>query len=129
MASYLTYEHFSPQDMTCPIVPKGCETVTASSYSEVLHLPVAVLGLAYYVLLIVLIFIYLRKKNVKLILFIVYLTSVGLIMSGWFVFAQLALLHTVCFYCMVSASITLLLFILDIVLLTKYKIKANLLPR
>jgi uncharacterized membrane protein len=51
VATYLTIEHFSSSlSLSCPNTGRiNCEKVTTSQYSHVLGIPVAVLGLAYFV--------------------------------------------------------------------------------
>ena len=51
ISAYLTVEHFtSPALLACPEgAVVNCAKVTSSPYSEVLGIPVAVLGLAYFV--------------------------------------------------------------------------------
>jgi uncharacterized membrane protein len=46
IAGYLTYVHYAGLDPAC--TTGGCEKVQSSSYSELLGLPVATLGLAAY---------------------------------------------------------------------------------
>ena len=47
IAAYLTYIHFAGIDPAC--TSGGCEKVQASEYSEVLGIPVALLGLLAYI--------------------------------------------------------------------------------
>jgi uncharacterized membrane protein len=48
VAGYLTWAHYADADVVC-LRGGGCETVQKSSYSEIAGIPVAVLGLAFYV--------------------------------------------------------------------------------
>lgn len=55
IAGYLSWARAAGESLACPISGGGCETVQQSSYSELVGLPVAYLGLAAYVALLVLV--------------------------------------------------------------------------
>lgn len=50
-ASYLTVVHFAPAALKCPTLGTkvNCETVLTSSFSNIMGIPLAVLGLAWFV--------------------------------------------------------------------------------
>ena len=49
IAGYLTWARYAHETLACPIGGGGCETVQQSSYSELVGVPVALLGLLLYV--------------------------------------------------------------------------------
>lgn len=54
VAGYLTYVHYRPRALICT-GSGGCETVQESSYAELAGIPVALLGLAAYVVVLALV--------------------------------------------------------------------------
>lgn len=106
---YLSYEHlinFVPPCPTHSILGSfvDCGKVLSSQYAAVFGVPVAYLGLLYYLFL----FIFLvRKVNLN---FLFVLSFFALMASGYFVYLQLFVLHAICLYCMASAIINLLIF-------------------
>ncbi|MGI8413667.1 MAG: vitamin K epoxide reductase family protein [Solirubrobacteraceae bacterium] len=49
IAAYLTYVHYEGLTVSCPLGGHGCETVQSSAYAKLDGIPVAVLGLAGYI--------------------------------------------------------------------------------
>ena len=96
--AYLTIKRYSHSDIGCSIF-EGCDLVTTSSYSAILGVPVAVLGIIFYITVFVLSLLYLRLKERRFIILLFGLSSVGLLMSAWFVYTQAFVLNAYCFYC------------------------------
>ncbi len=112
-AGFLTYEHYQQLIPPCSIhtLFADCGKVLNSSYSKVLGIPLALIGLIHYLVLTtaaVIAIIY-KKREVRIFLSLV--TTVGLISSIYFVYIQLVVLNAICLYCMISAVNSLLLFI------------------
>lgn len=119
-ALYLSVAHYQGIVVTCG--SGGCAEVTTSQYSQIFGVPVAYLGLAHYSLMLALAFFVFALKKRSLILFpILPLAIIGVVASSWFVFAQLVLLKAVCYFCMVSAVSSLLLFTVVSVLIWRNK--------
>ena len=126
-ATYLSVEHFLGVIPPCSITG-GCEKVLTSSYAAIAGIPVSLLGVLYYLSIVIGVLILLEskyitkrvKENSEMFRLSLLLTIPGLLMSLWFTGAQVFILHSYCTYCLGSASITLLLFILSIVILKKY---------
>ncbi|HEX7355807.1 MAG TPA: vitamin K epoxide reductase family protein [Mycobacteriales bacterium] len=116
VASYLTAEHFSGATHLA-----GCSTgngtincgaVTTSPESKIIGIPVAVLGLAYFVVAIpFLLPVAWRSPDWRVRAFRQAGAVVGLGMVCWLVFAELAKIHHICEYCTSVHVITLILFI------------------
>ncbi len=113
-AAYLTIAHYTQTvALACPTTSFiNCAKVTSSSYSEVLGVPVALIGLIFFVVLAVIqlpIFWnnnFLWLKNPRLIY-----TGLGLVGVFWFVYVELDKLHAICLYCTYVHILTLLSFI------------------
>lgn len=118
-ASYLTVAHYGGIDLTCTIL-KGCEEVTTSEYSVIFGVPLALLGVFYYLTVLLLSLIYFDTKNRFILKIIPPLTVAGLFASAWFVYLQLFVIKAICEYCMISAATSTTLFIFGIFIF-KYK--------
>lgn len=110
---YLSAKHYTHSDINCSIFD-GCEIVTTSVYSTILGIPVALFGVIFYISIFVLSILYLRLKNKKFLISLLGLSSAGFLMSIWFVYTQAFILNAFCFYCLISASLSTILFILSI---------------
>ncbi|MDP2629523.1 MAG: vitamin K epoxide reductase family protein [Candidatus Harrisonbacteria bacterium] len=110
-SAYLTISHFLDSELKCSLI-QGCDIVTKSSFSTIGPIPVALVGLAYYLLLIVLLIAYLDRKNTKLLLIASQLTWAGFIASLYFLSVQAFVLRAFCEFCLYSALSSTVLFIL-----------------
>jgi uncharacterized membrane protein len=97
LAGYLTWSHYGDQSVLCP-VGGGCETVQESEYAEIAGVPVAVLGLAAYVVLLGLIV----WDSPPARLAAAAIALVGLVFSGYLVVVQAFVLEAFCVWCLVN---------------------------
>src|SRR3989344_2356802 len=111
---FLVYKHFTASPLRCFIF-EGCDTVTTSPYSTIGPIPVALLGAGYYLAVFLLTIYYLDRKNLAAFGLARVLVAFGFLASIWFVFLHIVIIKAICFYCVVSAAITTLLFILALV--------------
>jgi uncharacterized membrane protein len=95
----------------------GCETVAASKYSRLLGIPLAYLGVAYY-LFGAGITSFLERSHRARVLALVY-ALIGTAMSVWFIYIQAVLIKALCMYCLTSAAAAFALAIVAFLLLTK----------
>jgi uncharacterized membrane protein len=126
-ASYLTIEHYRGVIPPCSIT-EGCEAVLTSSYSIIFNVPTSLLGSLYYLAVSIGAFLYLESKHgageikahhAAILKWTLIATAFGFGMSLWFVYLQLFILHSVCIYCMGSATTSTILFITAIVMLRR----------
>jgi uncharacterized membrane protein len=110
-ASYLTVTHYAGTPPECSIF-HGCEKVTTSPYATLGGVPLALLGMIYYAAIILLIIAYLDTRREGILLFTARATVVGFLASAWFVYLQLYVIQAVCPYCMLSALVSTILFVL-----------------
>jgi dihydroorotate dehydrogenase subfamily 2 len=118
-AGYLTYEKLANVIPPCSIgIFADCGKVLGSSYAMVLGVPLAMIGLVFYAIEFVMAtgWFLTRKKEFAFGLLIT--TTGGLLGSIYFVFLQLVIIKAICQYCMVSALVSLLLFIATVSLLS-----------
>jgi uncharacterized membrane protein len=117
-STYLSLEHLGGPSVACPaIVGNDCNVVTSSEYSRVFGIPVAFAGMAYYLTLFFLgMSLFGGFAGAKKLLVLV--SGLGLLSSLWFTYLQFFVINALCFYCLISACITLFVFILSLYLLT-----------
>lgn len=119
-ATYLTSAHYGAADLVCGEAG-GCDIVTTSEYATVFGIPVALGGVFYYFSILLLSLLFIDTKNKKFLLPIVFLTPLGFLASGWFVYLQLYVINAICYYCMGSALSSTILFLLTPLLWQKIK--------
>ena len=112
-ASYLTAKHYLHFEVTCSFL-NGCEQVLTSPYSVLLGVPVALLGVLYYLGVFLSAVAFIDRKKPIFLKAVVLFPIVGFALSVWFVFVQAFLLEAFCLYCVVSALISICLFILTL---------------
>jgi uncharacterized membrane protein len=103
ITAYLTYVRVTGTTVACST--GGCETVQSSSYSEVLGIPVAVLGVVGYLL--VLASALVRGELARTATLALGLAAFGF--SGYLLVIQLAVIGAVCEWCVASDVVTTLI--------------------
>jgi uncharacterized membrane protein len=98
IAAYLTYARYADRTIFCVAGGSGCETVQRSKYAEVAGIPVAVLGLAAYIALLVTALI--PGRTAASVGAAVALA--GAAFSAWLLYAQLALIDAICQWCVAN---------------------------
>lgn len=111
-AGYLAYKHVRKQPLLCPI-GDDCSVVTESRFSHLFGVRTEILGLLYYLGLLfgiagVFLFSDFRAQIISLF---VWMTGIGVLFSGFLIFLQARVIRKYCFYCLLSALISLLLFL------------------
>jgi len=104
-----------------------CQTVANSPYSEIAGIPIAFLGIGGYLAIIALLFLETRSQfwsqNSPLIIFGI--TLAGTLYSAYLTYLELAVIHAICPYCVVSAIMMTLLLIIAIVRLMNQDTETN----
>ena len=118
VAIYLTIAHYtSPTVLACS--DKGvvnCASVTTSAESSIAGIPVAVLGLLFFVAMTVLnLPAAWRSTDRRVHLARMGLAVVGMLMVLWLVYAELFLIGAICLYCTIVHVLTFALFVLAVV--------------
>lgn len=116
VSGYLTYTHYSQTMLACFGGSHGCDIVNTSPYAEVGGVYVGVFGLAGYLLLLVLSLVETRdlaslRGPVRPLFFGVAL--VGFLYSAYLTAIELIVLHAICQWCIASAVIMTVLFIVS----------------
>ena len=114
-AAYLTVQHYNKGILPCYIF-SGCDKVLASSYAAVAGVPVSLFGALFYFLILAAAVFYIDTKHKAALTILVYLPIAGFAATLWLFFLQLFVIKAICFYCVVSAVSSTLLFGLGIYL-------------
>lgn len=115
LATYLTVEHFRGSQHLAGCSVGGivdCGAVTTSAESKILGVPVALLGLIYFVAAIgFLTPVAWRSRNrlVRLVRLAGAIAGLGMVL--WLVYAELGKIHKICEYCTGVHIVTLALFV------------------
>jgi uncharacterized membrane protein len=109
IAAYLTVVHYSGGTPVCAVA-HGCATVQQSRYAELGGAPVALLGLAGYVAIL----LSLAREDERARTATAFLALAGFGFSAWLTYVEVARLDAICSWCVGSAICMTLLAALSI---------------
>lgn len=92
-----------------------CETVQLSRWATLLSLPVAAWGVGFYAVVFLVAFLMVQERFAEsrnLSLTLLALTGWGVLFSAWLTYVELFVIHAICRWCVVSAVIAVVLFVL-----------------
>jgi uncharacterized membrane protein len=125
-ATYLATRYYRGLNIGCPVASlsnysffEKCDRVTASQYATIGNIPVSLFGSIYYFIVLVFMAVYFWQEKEKIIDWLARFTVVGFLASLWFIYLQLFVIKAICFYCMVSAAASTILFILGLLIIQK----------
>lgn len=93
----------------------GCDTVASSPYSNMFGIPLALYGVAFYLFLGGCALLYLDTKKIFFARLILPISALGFLMSLYFIYVQKFLIGAFCVYCVISAIVSTILFVLGMV--------------
>lgn len=105
--AYLTIEHFQGREVNCSIT-NGCGEVLNSQYATLGPIPLALLGLLYYLTIVILAALWADKNDPRYLVMLRAMVSAGFVLSLYLVYLQFFVLNAICQYCMLSAITTTL---------------------
>ena len=111
-AGYLTYKHYQKKPLVCPI-NHDCNAVTNTKWGKMFGIRNEILGVFFYFGMLgsVIVSMILPEFEDKIKIFILIGLSIGLLFSALLTLIQKYIIKNFCFYCLISAGISLLLFI------------------
>ncbi|MBW8768780.1 MAG: vitamin K epoxide reductase family protein [Gemmatimonadetes bacterium] len=95
----------------------SCETVQTSKWATFLGVPVGAWGVGYYVVVLALGLVGLTPRYAdtrRLSEILVLLTGFGLLFSIWLTYLELFVIHAICQWCVISAILATILFIVSL---------------
>ena len=111
---YLTAVHFQDSLLVCSGV-SDCETVQNSKYAKLFGIPVAILGLAMYIVALVLAVVRLAREDLTdraTVLLFVMLFG-GFLFTAYLTYLELFVIDAICQWCVFSAVITTAMLVLE----------------
>ena len=118
---FLYAKRLSGTPIPC-FITSGCDTVSKSPYSVVFGVPLALLGVIFYLTIGFLALLYLDTKNIFVSKLIPIATTLGFLSSAYFIYIQKFKIGAFCIYCILSAIISTILFALGMVVYKKLKV-------
>jgi uncharacterized membrane protein len=114
-AFYLSWVKIQHTELFCG-GSTNCATVNSSSYAYLFGIPIALLGLLTYLVIIIILIMGKQKVyNEDFVVFALFgITLIGVIFSAYLTYVEIYVIHAICPYCMVSAIIMLILFVMAI---------------
>lgn len=118
--SYLFYQHYKKKPLVCPM-DHDCSVVTESKWSKTFFVRNEILGFSFYLLMLIFLILSILFPifSSKIYFFLFIFSIIGVGFSAFFVYVQIYKIHDYCFYCLISAFLTLLVFINSMLLLVK----------
>jgi uncharacterized membrane protein len=127
VSCYLSIVKLTNQDVLCFQGMGDCQVVTSSAYSVWRGIPIAYLGVVGYILILGLMFLNHQQKHESssIMLALFGITAFGALYSLYLTYLEFFIIHSVCPWCLVSASAMLLLFVYSAILLGRSKLLTN----
>lgn len=116
---YLTAKRFLGGPIPC-FVFTGCDTVAQSPYALLFGIPLSVIGMFFYLSVILLAIFYFETKQEIAMKIFSLLSVVGFLASVYFIYLQAFIIKAFCFYCVLSAITSTTLFILGATIWFQY---------
>lgn len=105
VSSYLLYTRLTETHLVCGI--SSCDIVNNSKYAFLLGIPVSAWGVVFYLVELILLFI----KKYKLFF---WGTIIGVVFSAYLTYLEFFVIYSWCQWCLLSAWITVALFVLGL---------------
>jgi len=126
-SGYLYWRHYrstlipsgSEQLASCPA--GGCDLVTQGDYAEIRGIPLAGLGLVGYLALLALTLMASTLGGRSLIWGIVGISGIGVVVSAFLVYLQVAVIRAICSWCVVSVFTMTSIFIMSVLLVRRMR--------
>ncbi|OGY57109.1 MAG: hypothetical protein A2Y84_01580 [Candidatus Colwellbacteria bacterium RBG_13_48_8] len=116
---YLTYIHYQQGgSAVCNAASGACNVVTTSKYSVVAGIPLALLGVLFYLSVLALVYLYGKNRKPKTLLIFSGWTALGFAISTYLTYLQAFVIHAYCPLCLTSAASSILIF-LSVLLLAR----------
>ena len=101
ISAYLTYNHLNGTVPACVGGPGGCASVQASRYSEVLGVPVALIGLFGYAAMLLAALV----RDGRAAILGVFVAMTGTLFSLYLTYLELFVIRAICQWCVASAAV------------------------
>lgn len=123
-ASYLAYTSFMGIAPTCTLL-SGCDLVAASPYSRVFGVPLSLFGVFFYAAVAGFAAWGLGAPAVRVALFMLPLTTLGFLLSLYFLYLQAVVIQAYCQYCLFSLFDATVLFGISLSMFFRERVPAE----
>jgi len=110
ISAYLSFKNLGGSDLNFCITGKECDLVNNSIYSRIFGIPVSVIGLAGYILILIVSFYSFTKRKKWNLLY--YFTVIGTSFSLYLTYVEVFKINAICSFCIASLIIILAIFII-----------------
>ncbi len=117
-AMYLSAVHYLDGAPGCG-EQGGCDEVASSEYSVMFGFPIALFGLLFYLTVFALSLYWFDKRNPAVPQWILYIVSPAFLFSMWLVYLMLFVIQAICWWCVLSASTTTIIFLSTVFVVLK----------
>ncbi|PTL35473.1 hypothetical protein CLG94_09375 [Candidatus Methylomirabilis limnetica] len=100
-SGYLLWLHRTTTSAFCPTA--GCDVVNQGEYSEIRGVPLAAFGIAAYLALLALSVMAVALDSRRVLGVMLAIAGIGVAVSAWLVYLQVAVIGSICFWCVLSA--------------------------
>lgn len=107
---YLIWKSRIKEPLVCPI-GQDCNKVLNSKWNKIFFIKNDILGLLFYVGVIVGVVLLLFEFNGAILKILTIGSGIGVLFSGFLIFIQAKIIKNYCFYCLISAFINVLIFL------------------
>ena len=108
-SSYLTYSHYKANPINCFTEVKqvnSCQVVAESTYSTILGLPISLMGMLFYLTVIAIGILSLKKDFNFLLNLLLPFSIIAVLFSLRFTYLQIYIIGFLCYYCILSALLS-----------------------
>lgn len=111
-SGYLLWRHRTATSAFCPT--GGCDVVNQGAYSEIWGIPLAAIGIAAYLLLFALSIMAVRLDSRRVLGVMLVIAGIGVAVSAWLIYLQVAVIESICLWCVLSAFTMIFIFALSL---------------
>src|SRR3989344_2799753 len=109
-AVYLCWKYVKKEELICPLDGE-CNKVVNSKWSKFLGIRNELWGVVYYVFVLIFGILLALGRVESFVVYLAVLSGIGLAFSVFLVYVQAKIIKTYCFYCLISALLSFLIFL------------------
>lgn len=112
-SAYLAATHYLGKMPVCTVI-EGCDIVAMSKYSTIGPIPVALLGVLFYMFIMIAGIAWIDTKRPVIFKVLPVVTVPAFLFSMWLVYVMFFKIQALCIYCLLSAGSTTLIMLLSL---------------
>lgn len=124
-STFLFAKRLTGEPIPCVLGFTGCDEVAKSEHSVLFGIPLSAYGMAFYLGIGILTLLYADTKKFLFAKLMLGATTLGFLMSLYFIYVQKFLIKAFCIYCIISAIISTALFALGVTMYRKLRVQSS----